>query len=197
MVGFVFMNSTFPSMIQTNRLTLRSYHEGDESWYFEMSQRNHAHLEKYESENPVMAIWSQEDAKKMIINFISDWKSRTHFFMGSFLKESTQFVAQLYVGPIDWDLPEFGIGYFADVDHEGKGYVTEAVKAIIATLFEKLNAHKIRIECDDTNIRSISVAERCGFVKEGHLRENKSNPDGTYSGTIYFGLLRSEYQEKT
>ena len=90
-----------------------------------------------------MAIWSQEDAKKMIINFVNDWKSRTHFFMGAFLKESKQFVAQLYVGPIDWDLPEFGIGYFVDVDHEGKGYVTEAVKAIIATLFEKLNAHKI------------------------------------------------------
>ncbi len=75
-------------------------------------------------------------------------------------------------------------------------YVTEAVNAVVKSLFENLNAHRIRIETDDTNVRSIGVAERCGFVKEGHIRENKRNPDGTYSGTIFFGLLRHEFLKK-
>jgi ribosomal-protein-serine acetyltransferase len=88
---------------------------------------------------------------------------------------------------------EFGIGYFSDIEQEGKGYVTEAVGAVVKMLFEKLNAHRLRIETDDTNVRSIGVAKRCGFVKEGHIRENNKNPDGTYSGTLYFGLLRKEY----
>ena len=89
-------------------------------------------------------------------------------------------------------LPEFGIGYIADVEQVGNGYVTEAVSAIVKELFENVKAHRIQIETDDTNARSIGVAERCGFVKEGHLRENKKHPDGTISGTLFYGLLKSE-----
>ena len=190
------MESTLPSKIETNRLFLRSYREGDETRYFEISQRNRVHLEKYEPDNPVMEIHSIADAKEMIFDFVNSWRARSHFFMGVFLKESDQFVAQLYIGPVNWNLPEFGIGFFADVEHEGKGYVTEAVNAVVKELFEGLNACRIRIETDDTNVRSMGVAERCGFVKEGHIRENKKNTDGTYSGTLYYGLLKSEYHPR-
>ena len=113
------MDSTFPAVIETSRLILRPYREGDESWYFEMSQRNHVHLEKYESENPAMAIKTEKDARELILDLIKSWKTGTHFFMGVSLKESDQFVAQLYIGLVNRDLPEFGIGYFVDVEHEG------------------------------------------------------------------------------
>jgi len=187
------MGSTLSPILFTNRLILRSYCLGDESWYYKMSQRNHAHLERYEPENPAMAIKTEEDAKKMIADLVNEWQKGIHHFMGVFLKESEQFVGQIYIGLVNRDVPEFGIGYFSDVEHEGKGYVTEAVSTVVKTLFENLHAHRIRIETDDTNLRSISVAERCGFVREGHIRENKTNPDRTYSGTLYFGLLRSEF----
>ena len=190
------MNSTLPSVIETSRLTLRSYREGDGQWYFEMSKRNRAHLQRYEPDNPAMDIKTEEDAKKTIAYFVNAWKKRTQYFIGVFLKESEQFVAQIYIGSVNQNVPEFGIGYIADVDHEGKGYVTEAVNAVVKSLFEILNAHRIRIETDDTNIRSIRVAERCGFAKEGHIRENKKNSDGTYSGTIFLGLLRNEFLKK-
>ena len=188
------MTSTLPPILFTDRLVIRSYCLGDESWYYNMSQRNRAHLERYEPENPAMAIKTEEDSKKMIANFVDDWQKGQHHFMGVFLKEPEQFVAQIYIGLVNRNVNEFGIGYFADVEHEGKGYVTEAVNTVVKTLFEKLGAHRIRIETDDTNLRSIAVAERCGFVREGNIRENKKNPDGTYSGTLYFGLLRSEFQ---
>ncbi|MHA1613829.1 MAG: GNAT family N-acetyltransferase [Candidatus Thorarchaeota archaeon] len=190
------MNSTLPSVIETSRLTLRSYREGDEHWYFEMSKRNRAHLEKYEPDNPALEIKTEEDAQKTIAYFVNAWKKHTQFFMGVFLKESEQFVAQIYIGSVNQNVPEFGIGYFSDVKQEGKGYVTEAVNAVVKSLFEILDAHRIQIETDDTNIRSIRVAERCGFVQEGHIRENKKNSDGIYSGTIFFGLLRNEFLKK-
>ena len=187
------MGSTLSPILFTDRLVIRSYTLGDESWYYDMSQRNRAHLERYEPENPAMAIKTEEDAKKMISNFVEDWQKGHHHFMGVFLKERERFVGQIYIGLVNRDINEFGIGYFSDVEHEGKGYVTEALNAVIKVLFEQLNAHRLRIETDDTNIRSIGVAERCGFVREGHIRENKKNPDGTYSGTLYFGLLRKEF----
>ena len=140
-----------------------------------------------------MAIKTEEDATKVITDLVNEWKKGSHNFMGVFLKDPEQFVAQLYFGLVNRNVPEFGIGYFADVEHEGNGYVTEAVNAVVKLLFETLNAHRLRIETDDTNVRSIKVAERCRFSKEGHIRENKKNPDGTYSGTLYYGLLRSEF----
>jgi RimJ/RimL family protein N-acetyltransferase len=52
----------------------------------------------------------------------------------------------------------------------------------------------VRLECDDTNVRSQRVAERCGFTRIGHARENRRNPDGSLSGTLYYSLLKSEYK---
>jgi len=31
------------------------------------------------------------------------------------------------------------------------------------------------------------------MVREGHIRENKRNADGSISGTLHYGLLRSEF----
>jgi len=69
------------------------------------------------------------------------------------------------------------------------------VRAVVKELFENVKAHRIQIEIDETNARSISVAERCVFVREGHLREKKKHPDGTYSGTLFYGLLSIEFIE--
>jgi len=182
-----------PARIETERLVLRCYQPGDGQWYYAMSQRNRAHLARYESDNVVMTITSEEDAEIAVRDFAVGWAARSYFFLGAFSRETDAFVAQIYVGPINWDLPEFQIGYFADIDHAGQGYVTEAVRATLRFIFEHLKAHRVRLECDDSNVRSYRVAERCGMVKEGHIRENKKNPDGTISGTLHHGLLRSEF----
>jgi RimJ/RimL family protein N-acetyltransferase len=181
-----------PTHIETERLYLRCYRPGDGQWYYAMSQKNRSHLMQYESENVVMTIKSEEDAEIVVRDLAAAWVARNCFFMGAFDKKSDEFVAQIYVGPVNWELPEFQIGYFVDEDHEGQGYVTEAVKATLQFIFEHLKAHRVRLECDDTNARSYQVAERCGMVREGHVRENKKNSDGTFSGTLHFGLLRRE-----
>jgi RimJ/RimL family protein N-acetyltransferase len=183
-----------PTHIETERLYLRPFGPGDGEWYYAMSQRNRAHLMRYEAENVALSIRSAEEAEILVRELAVEWGVRDHLFWGAFEKASAAFVAQIYVGVVDWALPEFRIGYFADVDHEGQGYVTEAVKATLHIVFEHLKAHRVRIECDDTNERSCRVAERCGFVREGHFRENKKNADGIVSGTLYFGLLRAEFE---
>ncbi|MCC6169163.1 MAG: GNAT family N-acetyltransferase [Caldilineaceae bacterium] len=49
---------------------------------------------------------------------------------------------------------------------------------------------------NEVNIRSQRVAERCGFVREGHIRQVHPHilcADGSYSGDYLYGLLRSEW----
>jgi ribosomal-protein-alanine N-acetyltransferase len=183
-----------PERMEAERIYLRSYEAGDGRWFYAMSQRNRQHLARYEAENVVMSIESEQDAEAMVRELAADWQARNCFFMGVFDKETDEFVAQVYVGPVNWDVPEFEIGFFVDRDHEGQGYVTEAVRAVMGYIFEHLHAHRVRLECDDTNVRSWRVAERCGMVKEGHVRENKRNADGKLSGTLHFGLLKREFE---
>jgi ribosomal-protein-alanine N-acetyltransferase len=183
-----------PTRVEAERITLRSYQAGDGPWYYAMSQRNRTHLARYEADNVLMSIGSEKDAEILVRELAAEWVARTCFFMGAFDRETGAFVAQVYIGPVNWDLPEFEIGFFADVDHEGQGYVTEAVRGALGFIFGHLQAHRVRVECDDTNARSWRVAERCGMVREGHIRENRKNADGTLSGTLHFGLLRSEFE---
>jgi aminoglycoside 6'-N-acetyltransferase len=183
-----------PMRIETERLYLRCYEAGDGQWYYTMSQKNRLHLARYELENVVMSIKSEKDAEVVVRELAAEWMTRSYFFMGAFARKTDEFVAQIYVGPVNWDLPEFEIGFFVDKDHERHGYVTESVRATIGFIFEHLKAYRVRMECDDSNVRSWRVAERCGMVREGHFRENKKNADGTLSGTLYFGLLKSEFE---
>jgi RimJ/RimL family protein N-acetyltransferase len=183
-----------PNRIETERLYLRSYAAGDGKWYYAMSLKNRDHLARYEADNAAMSLQSEEHAEIVMRDLAVDWIARNHFFMGAFDKKTDEFVAQIYVGPINWDLPEFMIGYFADVDQQGHGYVSEAVWASLDWIFKYLQARRVSLNCDDSNLRSLRVAERCQMVKEGHLRENKHHPDGTVSGTLIYGILRSEFE---
>jgi len=182
-----------PGRIETQRLYLRAFQEGDGAMYYAVSQRNRVHLARYEAENVIMSIVSEQHAAAVVRELAEDWKAGNCFFMAVFDRVTDAFVAQIYIGPVNWDLPEFEVGYFVDQACEGNGYVTEATQAALHFIFTYLHAHRVRLECDDTNTRSLRVAERCGFVQEGHIRENRRNPDGTLSGTLHYGILRREF----
>ena len=199
------LTARLPRRIETGRLILRRYSLDDVVWFDTMARRNRQHLARYESGNFVVGIDSAEIAAVIIKELIECWEEGSTFFLGAFLKSTgtreparadspdAAFVGQIYIGPVNWDLPEIEVGYFVDVNHEGHGYITEALRATIEWIFAHLGAHRIRLECDDTNRRSAAVAERCGFTREAHLRENKRNPDGSITGTYIYGLLRHEH----
>jgi RimJ/RimL family protein N-acetyltransferase len=184
-----------PTHYETERLLVRCYEAGDGDWYYAVGQKNHAHLERYESGNVIFSLNSVEAAEVAVRGMQADFIAHNCFFFGAF--EQNAFVAQIYIGVVNWDLPEFEIGYFVDREHEGQGYVSESVRGALHFTFEHLRAQRVRLECDDTNLRSIRVAERCGFRREAHFRENKRHPDGTLSGTIIYGLLRREFLSRS
>ena len=62
------------------------------------------------------------------------------------------------------------IGYWLDSGVEGRGIATKAVRALVGHGFQTLKLPRVEIRCEPENSRSISVAERAGFVREGLLR---------------------------
>jgi RimJ/RimL family protein N-acetyltransferase len=182
-----------PDRLTTERLHLRPYYAGDGSWYYAMSLRNRAHLERYESGNTAMFLHSDEDAEVAVRQFALDWAARNAFFLGAFSQGTGEFVTQVYIGVMDWNVGSFVVGYICDVDHVGQGYVTEAVQGALRLIFGPLQGQRVSIYCDDTNLRSARVAERCGFQREGHLRANHRIGDFPVSGDYIYGLLREEW----
>ena len=176
----------------------RAYRAGDGPAYHAVCVRNKAHLLPFEDGNAALKVNTVEDAEILVREFAAQWVNRDAFFLGAWQKtDPTVFVAQIYVGPVNWDLPEFALGYFVDCLHEGQGFVTEAARVALGFVFNNLGAYRVRLGCNDTNERSYRVAERCGFTREAHLRQTQSKvclPDGTFTGEYIYGLLRSEFE---
>ncbi len=52
-----------------------------------------------------------------------------------------------------------------------RGYMTEAVLAVIDYAFSVLNLHRIEANIMPRNVRSLRLAEKCGFENEGFAKE--------------------------
>ncbi len=182
-----------PSAFSTRRLRLRRYVPDDASWYAEMAARNKPHLARFESGNAVMRIASTADARRAIDGFIAQSEAGKAAFLGAFLKEDGAFVAQIYIGRNNADLPGYLIGFFCEVDHLRQGYTGEAAAAALAVLFNDCGAARVGLWCDDANVASQHIALRLGMVQEGHIRADTRHADGTVTGSLCFGLLSEEF----
>ena len=78
-----------------------------------------------------------------------------------------------------------------DFEAWGKGYATEAGKALISHAFAQLNLHRIYLGTSDDNIGMQSVATKLGFKKEG-VRVDAIYNNGTYHSIIEYGLIRDK-----
>ncbi|MFX1376829.1 MAG: GNAT family N-acetyltransferase [Promethearchaeota archaeon] len=79
-----------------------------------------------------------------------------------------------------------------ETDYWGKGIVVEAAKLIINYGFTELNLHKIYARIFNPNKRSLRVAEKLGFHKEGILKEH-IYVDGEYVDCHRFSILKKEW----
>ena len=57
------------------------------------------------------------------------------------------------------------IGYHIAKDFTGKGFATEAVKAFLPVMAQKLNLKEVYGICLAENIASVRVLEKCGFTQ--------------------------------
>jgi ribosomal-protein-serine acetyltransferase len=179
--------------VETERLYLRAYKAGDGPMYYAAGMRNRDHLAEFESDNVLLHLKSRDHAEMVVRELGTDWMAGNCFFIGIFEKATDQWCGQVYVGPTNWQLLEFTIGFVADVHCEGKGYVSEAVNGILEMLFRDLNAHLVKSECNENNIRSRRLLERCGFRTEGYLQKNGRNADGSINRDCLYLLSRKEY----
>ena len=73
-------------------------------------------------------------------------------------------------------------------EYRGRGLVSEAVDRVVEYAFTGLGLHRVEGHADPANTKSVRVLERCGFSREGLLRENYLF-GGKFYDTVIFGCL--------
>jgi len=79
-------------------------------------------------------------------------------------------------------------------DALGKGYGTEAMRLLLGYAFNSLNLHRVGIGVFDFNGRAIKFYEKCGFRREGVLRDGYFC-DGAFHDVILMSILDTEFRE--
>jgi RimJ/RimL family protein N-acetyltransferase len=87
------------------------------------------------------------------------------------------------------------VGYIVDPEHQGRGYATEAVRAVLALGFDGLGLHRMTGRIDARNPASGRVLTKAGMRQEAVLVENEWFK-GEWSTEVDFAILDREWRAR-
>ena len=117
-------------------------------------------------------------------------KSSPDFNWGIVLKESNKVVGMIEVFNIQ-NARMGDIGYRISPEYWNMGITTEALKEVVRFIFENTELDRLNGNADVRNIASNKVMEKCGFIKEGTVRQGKMV--SVYCDYNIYGMLRDDY----
>lgn len=94
--------------------------------------------------------------------------------------------------PVDSRILATEVGYWLGEAAMGRGLVTRAVAAMLDYVFGTLHLHRVALQAEVSNEKSIAVAKRLGFTEEGIRRAGSVN-QGQYVDMAAFSLLAEEW----
>jgi RimJ/RimL family protein N-acetyltransferase len=157
-----------PITLETPRLVLREFKESD--W---------VDARAWDSD-PEVARWQSSDhsdeaqSRRYIEQSMETARAtpRRIYELGISVKPDPRLIGRL---AFNLDRPEHADAtawFVIRRDQWGKGYVTEAVRALIDFAFTKVGVQRIWADCDPRNTGSWRVMEKVGMRREGHLVKN-------------------------
>ncbi len=130
---------------------------------------------------------SIQNTQQAIVNF-ENFEGELRFSIIE--KKSGRFVGAIGLIIRDKNIPFFEIGYWLSNAFVGNGYMTEAVTVLEQYAFDELKAKRVEIKAAEGNVKSRAVAERCGYLHEGTLINDRMLPNGAVSNTVVYAKTR-------
>ena len=81
-----------------------------------------------------------------------------------------------------------------NTEERGKGVCAGMIKAILKIAFEDMKLHRISLGVYDFNKAAIRCYEKCGFVKEGLMRDVLRYDNETYWSLLEMSMLEHEWR---
>lgn len=154
-------------LITTTRGILRLPHLDEDATMAQFASENREYLAPFE---PLSSnhYYSQEYWHNKILQIQKDFQADSSCCLNLYLKETGQLIGMVnYSNIIRGAFYSCFLGFKIAEPMQGKGLMTEAMKASISYVFDTLNLHRISANYMPRNERSARVLEKCGFQKEG------------------------------
>lgn len=177
-------------VLETERLILRKYTPDDAG-----------DLKEWLSDPDLYTYWGR-DASKGEQNpetlFIDPRphvvrKPSRDFCWAMVLKKNNKLIGELQIFNIENDRMA-KVAYRLSKQYWSHGLTTEALREAVRFCFENTELQKLYTDVDIRNIASCRILEKCGFIKEGLIRQGKMGL--TYCDYYLYGMLRSDYTSK-
>jgi RimJ/RimL family protein N-acetyltransferase len=88
------------------------------------------------------------------------------------------------------------MGWWLHPDHRGRGYATEAARALIDWCFAERHLHRLTANCLSANLASLTIMRRVGMRLEGQSLESRF-VDGSWRDESRYALLHREWFLRT
>lgn len=181
---------TYSKTISTARLILRKTQPSDAAALFAI----HADPEvmRYFSEPP----WTdRERAVSKIAEDTAAFEREEFFRFAIELTATGEYLGNCTLFSVHRQNRRAEIGYVLGRQHWGKGYMQEALDALLEFAFIERDLNRLEADIDPLNKGSASALERQGFKQEGFLPE-RWIVGGLVSDSALYGLLRREWQAR-
>lgn len=83
------------------------------------------------------------------------------------------------------------LGYWMGERYAGRGYMSDAVRALVRFGFDTLRLHRIEAACLPHNDASIRLLEKVGFKREGYARAYLCI-DGRWQDHLLYGMVSDD-----
>jgi ribosomal-protein-alanine N-acetyltransferase len=172
----------FPNL-QTERLLLRRVNENDANEIFAL--RSNPETMKY---IPRPLVKSIDDALEHIAMIDAKIESNEGINWAITYKDNPKLIGIIGHYRIKPEHFRAEVGYMLLPEYNGKGIISEAIKEVVNYGFNAMKLHSIEAIIDPENFGSERVLQKCGFVKEAHLKENEFY-EGRFLDTVIYSIL--------
>jgi RimJ/RimL family protein N-acetyltransferase len=146
----------------------------------------------------VMRYWSspplrdRRAAEDLLAEIRTYFERRELFQWGVALAGSDRVIGTCTLAWIHAESHRAELGFALGRAHWGRGYMSEALVALLDFAFGPLGLRRLEADIDPRNQSSLRLVERLGFRREGLLRERWLTA-GEVQDSVFFGLLSRDW----
>lgn len=182
----------FPQM-ETQRLALRQIKSEDAEDLWKL--RNNSQIMEFMDTSPFSSVrdaW--ESINHLSLNFIEEqipiWAISLK--EKNLNRSSNKMIG--YVGYTAWNKKHYRaeIAYLLEPAFWHKGFMSEAMLAVLEMGFEQMYLHSVEANVNPANIASIKILEKFNFRREAYYKENFCF-NGKFVDTVIYSLLKQDF----
>jgi ribosomal-protein-alanine N-acetyltransferase len=177
-------------VLDTARLVLRPFTPEDASLLAKLAGTHRVADTTASIPHPYSPAQALADIQK----FNTEFQAGAGVYFAIALRESPQaLIGCVLLKLIDRRDEQAELGYWIDEAESGKGYVTEAARAVLQYGFNVLDLNRISACHMTRNPASGRVLARLGMKQEGHLRQ-AAKKWGVFEDLLVWAILREEFK---